>query len=73
MRKLKLTVNETKTRVCTLAEEKFNFLGYTFGRCYSSKTGRAYLATVPSKQRVIRICATISEATGRIKLCWTKG
>jgi RNA-directed DNA polymerase len=65
MRKLKLTVNETKKRVCTLPEEKFNFQGYAFGRCYSSKTGRAYLGTVPSKQRVIRICATISEATGR--------
>jgi len=28
---LKLTVNETKTRVCKLPEEKFDFLGYTFG------------------------------------------
>jgi len=26
-------VNETKTRVCKLPEEKFDFLGYTFGRC----------------------------------------
>ena len=25
----KLTVNETKTRVCKLPEEKFDFLGYT--------------------------------------------
>jgi group II intron reverse transcriptase/maturase len=33
MSKLKLTVNETKTRVCYLPEEKFDFLGYTFGRC----------------------------------------
>ncbi|MFZ3334191.1 MAG: group II intron maturase-specific domain-containing protein, partial [Candidatus Acidiferrales bacterium] len=65
MRKLKLTVNETKTRVCKLPEETFDFLGYTFGRCYSLKTGRAYLGTVPSKKRVIRICETISEATGR--------
>jgi RNA-directed DNA polymerase len=40
MRKLKLTVNETKTRVCQLPEEKFDFLGYTFGRCYSPKKGR---------------------------------
>jgi RNA-directed DNA polymerase len=65
MRKLKLTVNETKTRVCKLPDEKFDFLGYTFGRCYSPKTGRAYLGTVPSKKRVIRICETLSEMTGR--------
>jgi group II intron reverse transcriptase/maturase len=65
MSKLKLTVNETKTRVCTLPEEKFDFLGYTFGRCYSSKTGRAYLGTTPSKKRVMRICEAISEMTGR--------
>ena len=65
MTKLKLTVNETKTRVCKLPEEKFDFLGYTFGRCYSPKTGRAYLGTVPSKKRVLRICEAISEMTGR--------
>jgi RNA-directed DNA polymerase len=67
MQKLKLTVNETKTRVCKLPEEKFDFLGYTFGRCYSPKTGRAYLGTVPSKKRVIRICDAISSETGRNK------
>jgi RNA-directed DNA polymerase len=44
MTRLKLTVNQAKTRVCTLPEEKFDFLGYTFGRCYSPQTGRAYLA-----------------------------
>src|SRR5499427_5283056 len=65
MSKLKLTVNETKTRVCKLPEEKFDFLGYTFGRCYSPKTGRAYLASSPSKKRVQRICEAISEATRR--------
>jgi group II intron reverse transcriptase/maturase len=65
MSKLKLTVNETKTRVCCLPEEKFDFLGYTFGRCHSTKTGRAYLGTVPSKKRVQRICRDISDETGR--------
>ncbi len=65
MTKLKLTVNETKTRVCKLPEERFDFLGYTFGRCYSPKTGRAYLGTTPSKKRVQRICEAISEATRR--------
>jgi RNA-directed DNA polymerase len=67
MKKLKLTVNETKTRVCKLPEEKFDFLGYTFGRCYSPQTGRAYLGTVPSKKRVVRICEAISSETGRNK------
>ncbi|HEX8818051.1 MAG TPA: group II intron reverse transcriptase/maturase [Terriglobales bacterium] len=67
MTKLKLTVNETKTRVCKLPEEKFEFLGYSFGRCYSPQTGRAYLGTVPSKKRVIRICEAISSETGRNK------
>jgi RNA-directed DNA polymerase len=67
MSKLKLTVNETKTRVCKLPEEKFDFLGYTFGRCYSPKTGRAYLGTTPSKKRIIRICRAISDETGRNK------
>ena len=67
MSRLKLTVNEEKTRVCQLPEEKFDFLGYTFGRCYSTKTGRAYLGTTPSKKRVQRICASISEETGRNK------
>ncbi|MHB1865680.1 MAG: group II intron maturase-specific domain-containing protein, partial [Candidatus Saccharimonadales bacterium] len=55
---------ETKTRVAKLPEEKFDFLGYTFGRCYSTKTGRAYLGTVPAKKRVIRICQAISSETG---------
>ena len=43
MERLKLTVNETKTHVCRLPDESFDFLGYTFGRCYSPRTGGAYL------------------------------
>src|SRR2546428_2639646 len=68
MSRLKLTVNESKTRVCQLPEEKFDFLGYTFGRCYSPKTGRAYWGTTPStpsKKRVQRLCKSISEMTRR--------
>src|ERR1700693_1684615 len=65
MSKLKLTVNESKTRVCYLPEEEFDFLGYTFGRCYSMRRGRVFLGTVPSTKRVQRICRAISEETGR--------
>ena len=65
MSKLKLTVNEAKTRVCHLPEEKFDFLGYTFGRCYSPETGRCYIGTVPSKKRIVRVCEAIHAETGR--------
>ena len=40
---------------------------HPFGRCYSPKTGRTFLGTVPSKKRVIRICEAISGETGRNK------
>jgi RNA-directed DNA polymerase len=60
-----LTVNETKTRLCRVPEETFDFLGYTFGRCYSPKTGRPYLGTKPSAKKVQRLCRSISEMTDR--------
>jgi len=63
MERLKLTVNEAKTRVCRLPDETFDFLGYTIGRCYSPKTGRSYIGTRPSKKRIKRLCRAISEAT----------
>jgi RNA-directed DNA polymerase len=63
MHRLKLTVNETKTRLCRVPDESFDFLGYTLGRCYSPKTGRAYIGTRPSKKKVIRLCREISEMT----------
>ena len=63
MSRLKLTVNETKTRLYRLPEELFDFLGYTIGRCYSSKTGRAYIGTRPSSKNIQRLCREISEVT----------
>ena len=37
MSKLKLTVNESKTRVCRLPEEKFDFLGYSVLQKHTDK------------------------------------
>ena len=37
MQKLKLTVNEAKTRQCRVPDDSFDFLGYTLGRCWSAK------------------------------------
>jgi group II intron reverse transcriptase/maturase len=65
MQKLKLTVNETKTHVCRVPDESFDFLGYTIGRCYSTKTGKAYIGTRPSQEKIQRICCEISEMTSR--------
>lgn len=65
MTQLRLTVNETKTRVCRVPAETVDFLGYTIGRCHSTQTGRAYIGTRPSKKRVARLCRAISEMTER--------
>jgi len=65
MSRIKLTVNEKKTKLCRVPAETFDFLGYTFGRCYSPKTGRAYLGTRPSRKKVQKLCESLSEVTGR--------
>lgn len=65
MGRLKLTVNEEKTHICRVPQEHFDFLGYTFGRCYSTQTGRAYLGTRPSKKSIRRMVAAISAETER--------
>jgi group II intron reverse transcriptase/maturase len=65
MERLKLTINETKTRLCRLPDESFDFLGYRIGRCYSPKTGRSYLGTCPSRKKVQRLCREISEVTSK--------
>ena len=65
MERLGLTVNEAKTRTCRVWDEPFDFLGYTIGKCYSPKTGRAYIGTRPSKKRIQRVCRTVSERTSR--------
>lgn len=62
---MRLTVNETKTRICRLPDETFKFLGYTFGRMYSRRTGGAYLGLAPADKKIQAICAEISERTDR--------
>src|ERR1700752_2103373 len=69
MGKLKLTVNQKKTRTCRVPEESFDFLGYTLGRCYQVGTGKAYIGAKPSKKRVMRLCDKISQMTQH-KWCW---
>jgi len=65
MGKLKLTVNEEKTRICTVPEGEFDFLGYTFGRMYSARTGQARLGYRPSKKSIKRAVEKVRALTDR--------
>jgi group II intron reverse transcriptase/maturase len=65
MSKIKLTVNESKTRTCRIPDEAFDFLGYTFGRCHDRRTGRAYVGASPSRKKIQRLCREISDLTSR--------
>jgi RNA-directed DNA polymerase len=65
MGKLKLAINEGKTRICKVPEEEFDFLGYTFGRMYSARTGQARLAQRPSKKSIKRAVEKIHALTDR--------
>src|SRR4249920_213817 len=65
MSKLKLTVNEEKTRVCKVSEEEFHFLGYTFGRMYSPRTGQARLGYRPSRKSIKRVVDNVHALTTR--------
>jgi hypothetical protein len=62
---LKLTVNESKTHVCEVPAETFDFLGYTFGVHRSKRTGRKLLCGAPSAKRLARVCEKISVLTRR--------
>jgi RNA-directed DNA polymerase len=63
MGKLKLTVNEEKTRICKVPEGEFDFLGFTFGRMYSRTTGKAHLGLRPSKKSIRRMVEKIHALT----------
>jgi RNA-directed DNA polymerase len=63
MDKLKLTVNEEKTRICKAPEDAFDFLGYTFGRRMSPTTGKARMALWPSKKSIRRMVEKIHALT----------
>jgi len=63
MRRLKLTVNERKTKRCSVPEETFTFLGFTFGPQVSWKTGRVYVTPAPAEKKVQAICKRIGELT----------
>ena len=69
MGKLKLTVNEEKTRICKVPDGQFDFLGYTFGRVYSKMTGQSRLGMWPSKKSIRRMVEKVHDLTD-LKTGW---
>jgi RNA-directed DNA polymerase len=69
MGRLKLTVNEEKTRICKVPEGEFDFLGYTFGRMYSARTGQARLGMRPSKKSIRRMVEKVHALTA-VSMTW---
>ncbi|MCA1366815.1 hypothetical protein I6F15_05285 [Bradyrhizobium sp. BRP14] len=48
-----------------MPEGEFDFLGYTFGRMYSARTGQARLGYRPSKKSIRRAVETVHALTDR--------
>ena len=61
MTKLGLTLNEAKTSVRDVRQERFDFLGYTFGPHRHWKDGHWYPGASPSKKSVQRIKTKIGD------------
>ena len=56
-----LTLNEAKTSIRNARQERFDFLGYTFGPHFSRRTGRKYIGYSPSQKSVNRIKEKVGE------------
>ena len=54
MTKLGLTINEAKTSLRSARQERFDFLGYSFGAHWFEANGKWYLGASPSKKSVQR-------------------
>lgn len=64
MTRLGLEVNEEKTRLVTVPEGKFDFLGYTFG-IFFGNGGKPYLGTVISNKSMARVLKRVHDETSR--------
>lgn len=55
MQRMGLSLNESKTSLRNARQERFDFLGYSFGPHRFRKTGQWYLSASPSRKSVQRI------------------
>jgi RNA-directed DNA polymerase len=63
--RLELTLNEKKTSIRNARQERFDFLGYTFGPHLSPRGGRRYIGYSPSSKSVSRIKQKVGELLDR--------
>jgi RNA-directed DNA polymerase len=61
MTKLGLTINEAKTSLRNARQERFDFLGYSFGAHWFEANGSWYLGASPSKKSVQRLKTRIGD------------
>src|SRR6516165_762654 len=59
MTRLGLTLNEAKTSLKNARQERFDFLGYSFGPHRYKANGKRYLGASPSKKSVQRLKTTV--------------
>jgi group II intron reverse transcriptase/maturase len=65
MGRLDLTLNEEKTRVVNVWEDRIRFLGFEMGIARSGRTGKAYPLVIPSKKACKAIKARLRALTTR--------
>jgi len=63
--RLGLTLNEKKTSIRNARQERFDFLGYTFGPHINPRGGGRYLGYSPSQKSVSRIKQKVGELLDR--------
>src|SRR5712671_6304454 len=61
MMRLGLTINEAKTSLKNARQERFDFLGYSFGPHYHYRANGQYLGASPSKKSVQRLKAKVRD------------
>ena len=72
MTRLGLTINEAKTSLKDARQDRFDFLGYSFGPHYYKANGKRYLGASPSKKSVQRFKTKVGEllVPGNIDPWW---
>jgi group II intron reverse transcriptase/maturase len=67
LERLKLTLNETKTKIVNAHKEKFDFLGFSIWMGESRRTGNLYPHVQPSKKSLQKIKDRVTELTKRAR------